>query len=71
MALGDIMTARIVTVHWSETPTFVNWSFVNDGQPVSVPVPSIAVSLGFIVTVLVITAVASLLATRRAAAVDD
>ncbi len=46
-------------------------SFVNDGQPLSVPVPSIAVSLGFIVTALVITAVASLLATRRAAVIGD
>jgi tellurite resistance protein TerC len=45
--------------------------FINGGQPLSVPVPSIAVSLGFIVTVLVITAVASLLATRRAAATGD
>jgi tellurite resistance protein TerC len=41
--------------------------FINSGQPVSVPVPSIAVSLGVIVSVLAVTAAASLLATRRAA----
>jgi tellurite resistance protein TerC len=40
-------------------------SFVNGGQPVGVPVPSIALSLAFIVVVLAITAGASLLATRR------
>jgi tellurite resistance protein TerC len=46
-------------------------AFVNDGQPVSVPVPSIATSLAFIVTVLTVTAVTSLLATRRAASTAD
>jgi len=46
-------------------------AFVNDGQPVLVPVPSIAMSLGFIVTVLTVTAVTSLLATRRAASTTD
>jgi tellurite resistance protein TerC len=46
-------------------------SFVNDGQPVGVPVPSIALSLGFIVVVLAITAGASLLATRRLAKTVD
>ena len=39
--------------------------FINSGQPVSVPVPSIGFSLAFIVTVLTITAVASLVMARR------
>ncbi len=39
--------------------------FLNDGQPIPVPTVNIAVSLTVIVGVLVITAVASLLKTRR------
>jgi tellurite resistance protein TerC len=39
--------------------------FINGGQPVGVPVPSIGVSLAIIVGVLAITAGASLLATQR------
>ena len=39
--------------------------FINGGQPLAVPTVSIAVSLSVIVGVLVITAVASLLKTRR------
>jgi tellurite resistance protein TerC len=39
--------------------------FLNDGEPIDVPVPSIAVSLAFIVVTLTVTTVASLLAVRR------
>lgn len=39
--------------------------FINGGQPVGVPVPSIGFSLAFIVIVLTVTTVASLVASRR------
>ncbi|TCO53070.1 TerC family protein [Actinocrispum wychmicini] len=49
-------------LHSNELP------FINSGDPIGVWVPSIAVSLGVIVTVLAITTVASLVKTRRVAA---
>ncbi|MCA0331308.1 MAG: TerC family protein [Actinobacteria bacterium] len=39
--------------------------FLNGGQPIGVPVPSIGFSLAFIVIVLTVTTVASLIASRR------
>ncbi len=39
--------------------------FINGGQPVDVPVPSIGFSLAFIIIVLTVTAVASLVVSRR------
>jgi TerC family integral membrane protein len=49
-------------LHSNELP------FINNGDPIGVPVPNIALSLGVIITVLAITTVASLLKTRRVAA---
>jgi len=45
--------------------------FINGGDPLGVPVPNIAVSLGVIVSVLAITTVASLVKTRRDAAKEN
>ena len=39
--------------------------FINGGQPIDVPVPSIGFSLAFIIIVLTVTAVASLVVSRR------
>jgi tellurite resistance protein TerC len=49
-------------LHSNELP------FINGGEPLGVPVPNIALSLGVIVGVLAITTIASLLKTRRTAA---
>jgi tellurite resistance protein TerC len=49
-------------LHSNELP------FVNGGEPLGVPVPNIAVSLGVIISVLAITTIASLIKTRRTAA---
>jgi tellurite resistance protein TerC len=45
--------------------------FINGGEPVGVPVPSIGFSLAFIVIVLTVTTVTSLIASRRQAAGTD
>jgi tellurite resistance protein TerC len=49
-------------LHSNELP------FINSGDPLSVPVPNIAVSLGVIVSVLAVTTVASLIKSRSTAA---
>jgi len=52
-------------LHSNELP------FLNGGEPLAVPVPNIAVSLGVIVGVLAITTVASLIKSRRTAAQES
>ncbi len=52
-------------LHSNELP------FINGGDPIAVPVPNIAVSLGVIISVLAITTVASLIKTRRTAAKEQ
>ena len=60
VVLGFIGVKLVLeALHTNELP------FVNGGAPVPVPVPSTMLSLGIIVGVLALTAVASLLASRR------
>ncbi|MEV4315232.1 TerC family protein [Actinocrispum sp. NPDC049592] len=52
-------------LHSNELP------FINGGDPIAVPVPNIAVSLGVIISVLAVTTVASLIKSKRTAAKEQ